>query len=128
VGMVLEPEEIYFRNKLGQIMFVQRWLRYSTESIISLRLLQCFSNYIAANMVVTASRLMLVQLLHRHYVALYSENSLFTDIKFKCNIPTSACHQYGYRIWSHMFSGMSMDLRVEQNLYNQSCWHRNTCN
>jgi len=44
VGMVLEPEEIYFRNKLGQIMFGQRWLRYSTESIISVLLLQSFQN------------------------------------------------------------------------------------
>ena len=86
-----------------------------------------FSNYAAANAVVTPCRRMLVHLLHRHYVASYSENSLFADIKFKCNIPASACHQYGYRTWSHMF-WEEYRLRVEQNLFKPSCWHINTCN
>jgi hypothetical protein len=75
-----------------------------------------FSNYVAANTIVTACRPMLVQLLHRHYVASYSEHSLFTDIKFKCNIATSACHQYG----CHMF-WEEYRLRVEQNRFNPSC-------
>ena len=67
-------------------------LQYSIYSILTS--FAGFSNYDAANVLATASRLVLVQSLHRLYAASYSENSMFKDVKFKYDIPTDSCHWY----------------------------------
>ena len=66
------------------------------------------SSYYAANVLVTARRRVLVQLLHWLYAASYSENSVVTDMKIKCNTPASVCYQYWYRNLVSLWSGKNI--------------------
>jgi hypothetical protein len=102
VGIVLELEDLFLKVVRADCVWTTvATLQYRIYNIRTSSV--GISNYDAANAVLTACWLMLLQLVHRHSAASYGENLLFTDIKFKCIIPTSACHQYGYRTWSRMF-------------------------